>query len=104
MYPPGLPIPHETSCAAVLDSGVPGSVGLCDEDMTELVPAQLAQGKKTRELDIKEPRWQTKEGKHFVAEGCGKETNSLVEDTKAWIPFCDRVSQTALCSHDRCSL
>ena len=86
IHPPGLPIPHETSSALVLDSGVPGSVGLGDEDMTELVPVLLAQRKKTRELDLEEPRWQTKEDKHLVAEGYRKEMNSLVEDTKAWIP------------------
>ena len=49
-------------------SGWPGSVNQNDEDKSELVPVLLAQGKK-RELDLKDHRWQTKEGKPLVAEG-----------------------------------
>ena len=53
--------------------------------MSELVPVLLAQGKK-KELDLKDPRWQTREGKQLVAERYKKEMESLVEDTKAWLP------------------
>ena len=52
--------------------------------MSELVPVFLAQEKK-RELDLKDPRWQTEEGKQLVTEGFRKEMESLVEDTKAWV-------------------
>ena len=57
-----------------------------DEDMSELVPVLLAQEKKRRELDLKDPRWQTEEGKQLVAEGYRKEMETLVEDTKASVP------------------
>ena len=96
MYPPGLSVPHETSSAPVLDTGVPGSVGLGDEDMFELVPVLLAQEKKTRELDLKERRWQTKEGKHIVAEGFRKKTNSLVEDTALYTRVTGKITPSAI--------
>ena len=54
--------------------------------MRELVPVLLAQGKKKRELGLKDPSWQTKEGKQLVAERYMKEMESLVEDTTAWVP------------------
>ena len=38
--------PQETSSAPVRGSGLPGSVNQNDEDMSELVPVLLAQGKK----------------------------------------------------------
>ena len=66
------------------DTGCPGSVDQNDEEMSELIPVLLAQGTK-RELDLKDPRWQTK-GKHLVTEGYRKEMESLVEGTKAWVP------------------
>ena len=85
VYPPGLPIPQQTSSAPVHSSCWPGSVTQNDEDMSELDLVLLAQGKK-RELDLKDPRWQTEEGKPLVTEGYRKEVASLVEDTKAWVP------------------
>ena len=45
----------------------------------------LAQERKG-ELDLLDPRWQTKEGRHLVNEGYRKEMESLVDDTKAWVP------------------
>ena len=54
VHPPGLPLPQETSSTRVRGSGWPGSVNQNDEDMSELVPVLLAQGKK-RELDLKDP-------------------------------------------------
>ena len=84
VYPPGLPFLHETSFAPVRDSCCPGSVNQNDEDISELVPVRLAQRKK-KEFDLKDPRWQTKDGKHLVTEGNKKEMESLVEDTKAWV-------------------
>ena len=45
----------------------------------------LAHGKK-RELDLKDPPWQTEEGKQLLTEGYRKEMESLVEDTRAWVP------------------
>ena len=65
-------------------SGWSGSVTQNDEDMSELVLVLLAQGKKN-ELNLKGPGWQTREGKQLVAEGYGKEMESLVDDMKAWI-------------------
>ena len=67
------------------------SVNPNDEDMSELVPVLSAQGKK-RELDLTDPHWQTKEGKQLVAEGDRKELESLVEDTKAWVPVSLEIS------------
>ena len=64
-YPPGLHFPHETSFALVRDGGGPWSAGQKVEDMSELVQVWLVQEKK-RELDLKDPRWQTKEGTHLV--------------------------------------
>ena len=55
-----------------------------DEDMSELVLVLLAHSKK-RELDFKDPRWQTEEGKQLVTEGYRKEMESLVEDTNTWV-------------------
>ena len=86
VYPPGLLLPQETSSAPVRGSGWPGSVNQNDEDMSELVLVLLAQGKKKRELDLKDPRWQTKEGKQLAAERYWKEMESLVKDTKACVP------------------
>ena len=63
-------LPQETSSAPVRGSGWPGSVNQDDEDMSELVPVCW------HELDLKDPHWQTKEGKHE------KEMESLVKDTK----------------------
>ena len=62
MCPPGLPLPHETSSALASDGGCPGSVDQNDEDVSKLIPVLLAHGK---ELNLKDPRWQTKEGKHL---------------------------------------
>ena len=55
-------VPLGTSSAPVRGSGWPGPVNQNDEDMSELVPVLLAQGKNYK-----------------------KEMESLVEDTKAWI-------------------
>ena len=51
--------------------------------MSQLIPVLLAHGK---ELNLNDPRCHTKEGKHLLAEGYRKEMESLVEDTKAWVP------------------
>ena len=86
VYPSGLSLPQETSSVPVRGSGLPGLVSQNDEDTSELVLVLLAQGKKKRELDLKDPRWQTKEGKQLVAERHRKEMESLVEYTKACFP------------------
>ena len=75
-------VPHETSFVLVRDSDRPGSVHHNDEDMSELVPCVVVHAK---ELNLKHLCWPMKEGKHFVAEGCRKEMESLVEDMNAWV-------------------
>ena len=77
---PDIPLPHQTSSVPVRDSDLSGSVDQCDVDMSELVPVR---GKK--ELDLKDPFWQTKRGNILVPEGYPKELESLVEDTIAWV-------------------
>ena len=81
-HPPGLLLPQKTSSAPVHGSGWPGSASHNHDNMSELVLVLLAQGQ-NKELDLRDPRWHTKEGKQLVAEGyTGKK---WVEDTKAWI-------------------
>ena len=72
MYPPGLPVPHETSSAPVLDSGVPGSVGLGDEDMTELVPVLLAQGRRRGSSTSRKPVGRRKRENILWRKGTGR--------------------------------
>ena len=56
---------------------LPGLVNQNDEDMSELVPVLLAQGKKKRELDLKDPASRRR-----------KENNSRLKDTgRKWNPW-----------------
>ena len=51
MYPPGIPLSHETSSVPARDTDLSGSVDANDADMSEFVLVLKAHRKK--ELDLK---------------------------------------------------
>ena len=83
-FPPSLP-PPPSEPKPLIDSAAAHFGDEPDSVMVvNAVSALLTQGHK--ELNLKEQRWKTPEGKAMIRSGYAKELQSLVTNTKAWIP------------------